>query len=181
MENSIVQTAREYACKCHRETNHLYNGRDYSVHLLSVYSFGMKYIRLVPAEFQQIVLAACWTHDVIEDCRQTYNDVISALSDLPGKDIFQIADITYALTNEKGKNRKERANEKYYKGIIDTPYAPFVKLCDRLANVEYSKTDGGKMMGMYRKEQDQFVRELWSGKTMIYEPMFQELEHLIDN
>jgi hypothetical protein len=47
------------------------------------------------------------------------------------------ADIIYAVTNDKGKNRKERAGVKYYEGIRKTPGAVFVKLCDRIANVQY--------------------------------------------
>ena len=37
------------------------------------------------------------------------------------------AEIVYALTNDKGRTRKERAGEHYYAGIRETPYAPFVK------------------------------------------------------
>jgi (p)ppGpp synthase/HD superfamily hydrolase len=71
-----------------------------------------------------------------------------------------VAEITYALTNEKGKNRKERANAKYYKGIRETPYATFIKLCDRLANVSYSKSVNSKMIEAYQKEQGGFECQL---------------------
>lgn len=50
-----------------------------------------------------------------------------------------VADIVYAVTNEKGKNRSERANEKYYQGIRENKLAVIVKICDRLANALYSK------------------------------------------
>jgi hypothetical protein len=43
---------------------------------------------------------ACWGHDTIEDTRTSYNDAANHL----GKDA---ADIVYAVTNEKGKNRAE--------------------------------------------------------------------------
>jgi hypothetical protein len=72
----------------------------------------------------------------------------------------EAADIIYALTNEKGKNRKERANDKYYEGIKNTPGAVFVKLCDRIANVQYSKMTGSRMFEMYKKENDEFVTKL---------------------
>ena len=74
---------------------------------------------------------ACWGHDLIEDTRVSYNDCVKALGEIP-------ASIIYAVSNEKGKNRKERANDKYYAGIRETPGALFVKLCDRIANVQYS-------------------------------------------
>ena len=76
-----------------------------------------KYIHLLPNNrVISEVLAACWVHDVIEDCRETYNDVKNVLGE-------RVADIAYALTNEKGKTRKERANDKYYEGIRNTPFA----------------------------------------------------------
>jgi len=67
-----------------------------------------------------------------------------------------VADIIYAVSNEKGKNRKERANDKYYEGIRQTEGASFVKICDRIANVQYSKMTGSKMFEMYKKENEHF-------------------------
>jgi hypothetical protein len=72
----------------------------------------------------------------------------------------EAADIIYAVSNEKGKNRKERANDKYYEGIRNTPGAVFVKLCDRIANVQYSKMTGSRMFEMYKKENTEFIKEL---------------------
>ena len=51
---------------------------------------------------------------------------------------FMAAEIVYALTNEKGRTRAERAGVKYYEGIRAVPYAPMVKLADRMANVRFS-------------------------------------------
>ena len=56
---------------------------------------------------------SCWSHDLIEDTRTSYNDVRNKLG------VF-VADIVYAVSNEKGKTRKERANDKYYEGIRNT-------------------------------------------------------------
>ena len=69
----------------------------------------------------------------------TYNDVKKvAGSMLTEEQALMATEIVYALTNDKGRSRAERAGEKYYQGIRETPYAPFVKLCDRLANITYS-------------------------------------------
>lgn len=145
-----------YAKECHRNTNHLYNGHPYEVHLKMVNDVGLRFQHLLPQKEMVIetVFAAIWAHDVIEDCRQTYNDVKLALGS-------EVADIVYALTNEKGKSRKERANDKYYTGINETPYANFVKLCDRIANFEYSLDTKSKMAEMYAKEMEQFSNRLW--------------------
>jgi (p)ppGpp synthase/HD superfamily hydrolase len=100
---------------------------------------------------------ACWGHDLVEDTRVSYNDVRSKLDD----DGYSfVADVVYAVTNEKGKNRKERANDKYYEGIRNTPGAVFVKLCDRIANVQYSKLTKSRMFEMYKKENEQFMINL---------------------
>ncbi|WP_298473442.1 hypothetical protein [uncultured Maribacter sp.] len=63
---------------------------------------------------------ACWVHDIIEDARETYIDVLENTN-------VTIAELAYALTNEKGRTRKERANDAYYRGIQKTPNASFVK------------------------------------------------------
>ncbi len=100
-----------------------------------------------------VVKLACWGHDLIEDTRVSYNDVKKVLGE-------GAADIIYAVTNEKGKNRKERANDKYYEGIRNTDGAVFVKLCDRIANVQYSKMTGSRMFDMYKKENGEFTKAL---------------------
>jgi len=168
--SEFINKAREYAILKHSETNHKYDGKPYDVHLKMVYDFGCKYIHILPNnETIEEVLASCWTHDVIEDCRETYNDVKKVLGE-------KVADIVYALSNEKGKNRRERANSKYYEGIRNTPFATYVKICDRLANVSYSKQSGSRMFESYRKENEHFKKQLWS---IEYQEMFNDLDNLL--
>ena len=115
---------------------------------------------------------AVYGHDLIEDTRVSYNDVKGVLGQ-------EAADIIYAVTNEKGKTRKERANAKYYQGIRETPGAVFVKLCDRIANVRYGTMTKSRMVEMYAKEQKEFEKAL--GRYTDYkhlEPMFKELDKL---
>lgn len=165
----LVSKAKEYAIKCHSETNHLYDGKPYETHLHWVYVYGIKYGNLLTERDLPFALAACWTHDTIEDCRQTYNDVKNICG-------IRVAEITYAVTNEKGKNRKERANDKYYEGIRLTPLATFVKICDRLANIRYSVDTNSKMLSAYRNEFNDFRNKLWSQR---YQPMFADMERLL--
>jgi len=121
-------------------------------------------------------LRAAWGHDLIEDTRVSYNDVKEHLGQ-------EAADIIYAVTNEKGKNRKERANEKYYEGIRNTPGAVFVKLCDRIANVQYSKMTGSRMFEMYKKENDSFIVMMGmdDNDTHPYDEMFDYLIGLFED
>lgn len=166
----LLIKSTEYAIKCHQDTSHLYDNRPYEYHLGLVQYFGLKFSHLIPEEDRLLVLCACWCHDVIEDTRQTYNDVKNATSK-------EVAEIVYALTNEKGKNRKERANEKYYQGIRDTKYATFVKLCDRMANIEYSKDTDSKMLELYKKEHPAFRAELSDGT---YLEMWEYIDKLLN-
>jgi (p)ppGpp synthase/HD superfamily hydrolase len=126
---------------------------------------------------------AVWGHDLIEDARQSYNDVKDVLGQ-------EAADIVFAVTNETGKTRKERANAKYYEKIRNTKGAVFVKLCDRIANVQYGKLTKSRQVEMYRKENDQFLAELgWGQGTphfnaevcMMYAPLFQCLIDLFQD
>lgn len=153
MNENIDKIAKDYAIKCHTETNHLYDNRPYQTHLNLVVSAMERFSHLIPEKDRLLVRAACWVHDVIEDCRQTYNDVRKVCGE-------EVAEIAYALTNEKGKNRKERASDRYYQGILDVKYASFVKLCDRIANMEYSHETGNRMFEMYCKENGEFVKKV---------------------
>jgi (p)ppGpp synthase/HD superfamily hydrolase len=170
LSSELVVNARYYALKCHTQTNHLYDGKPYETHLKMVVNYAIKYSFLVNKKSLEKVIASAWTHDVIEDCRETYNDVKDKLG-------IQIAKITYALTNEKGKTRKQRANKKYYEGINRTPYATYIKLCDRLANILYSKEQKSSMIEKYREEHINFRKKLYS---IEYHPMWEELDSLLN-
>lgn len=113
------------------------------------------------------LLFGAYYHDSMEDARMTYNDVLAAAREfLPEDGAVTAAEIVYALTNEKGRTRAERANDKYYEGIRMTPYAPLVKMCDRLANVEYSLGRSGegnsRMAEIYGREMPHFLEQLRS-------------------
>ena len=165
--------AREYAIECHASTNHLYgNKHPYSFHLQAVVDVALSFLNLIPEEDRDDVIAACWLHDVIEDCRQTYNDVKEKTNE-------QVANIVYAVTNEKGKSRSERANAKYYRGIRETKYATFVKIADRIANYEFSLGGyrGDSMARKYEKEFEQFQ---WEMGLIQYKPMMDHLRDKVE-
>jgi len=157
---TILEKSKEFGIKCHRDANCQYDGKPYEIHLEMVYNIGLKFIHLIPKEKQENVLSACWIHDTIEDCRQTYNDVKNSLNE-------DVAELAYALTNEKGKTRKERASDKYYEGIRNTQFASYVKLCDRIANYQYSIKTNSKMSGIYEKEMDDFLNKVVNNSEYI--------------
>ena len=158
----------------HRNTNHMYDTYlPYEFHLRMVVGVGEQFKHLVEEVKREDVKLACFAHDTIEDTRVTYNDVKEKLG-------FYVAELVYALTNEKGKNRKERANDKYYKGIRNTPCAVFVKMCDRIANVQYSKMSGSRMFEMYHKENDDFIKNLGITEHHMCYPMKQYLDKVFE-
>lgn len=156
----------------HGVTCHMYNSETYfDGHLRKVRLTAEKYIHYIPERYQDIVRAAAWLHDVIEDCRVTYSDVKKVVGE-------EVADIVYAVTNEKGKNRSERASNRYYQGIKANSYAVFVKLCDRIANIESSINISGTMLEMYRKEQLHFSNQL--NDNITYQIMWSRIDGLLD-
>jgi len=167
--NNLSVLAHDYAITAHASTNHTYNGKPYSVHLAAVHRYACKYGYLIPIEDLEVVRAAAWLHDTIEDCRLTYNDIKTEFGE-------QVAELVYALTNEKGRTRKDRANDRYYEGIRSVPYAAYVKICDRLANAKYSKDTNSSMLTAYRKENEEFKKQLY---VAAYDDMFLQLEEIL--
>ncbi|WP_405606739.1 phosphohydrolase [Polaribacter sp. Asnod1-A03] len=153
----MLQKAKNYAIEKHQATNHKYDDYNYDFHLNMVFEVGQQFIHLVEKDEQENVLAACWLHDIIEDARESYNDVKKVTNE-------KVANLVYALTNEKGRTRQERANDKYYKGILETKNASFIKFCDRIANVTYSKSIESGMFEKYKSENSNFVAKIYTPK-----------------
>ncbi len=135
-----VQKAKYYSIKAHNKVNQTYgDGKSYSFHLEMVDKYGEMFIHLIKDANDKIVVrCAIWGHDRIEDCRETYNDLAKYL----GKDV---ADVIYGVTDEKGRTRDERKPKKLYDGMLKDVRIKYVKLADRLANIEYSKSEHDEM------------------------------------
>lgn len=164
----VINEIRNDAHALHASVNHAYDRiRPYGFHLDMVVNGVRKFIEEVCQNEQDIlpVFFAAYYHDSIEDARLSYNDVMKTARQLMDEEqAFLATEIVYALTNEKGRNRAERANEKYYAGIRAVPYAPFVKLADRLANTSYAFSKGTadslRMSKVYREELPGFLEAL---------------------
>ncbi len=166
-----IEAMRQSAHDLHQSVNQTYGDElPYGFHLDMVAEGISTYGYLVCACEEDVLplFFSAFYHDSIEDARQTYNDVMRmARLWLTEEKALMATEIVYALTNDKGRTRAERAGENYYKGIRETPYAPFVKLCDRLANVTYScsidsGTSGNRMREVYKHEMPHFLPALKS-------------------
>ena len=152
-----MDVVREYAIGCHVRAGKLYDGYlPYEFHLRMVVGVAHRFKHLVPEAMFETIVGGCWNHDNIEDTGETFNDVKAVCG-------TAIANLAFALSNNKGKTRKERADEKYYEDIRNEAFADYCKLCDRIANIEYGVMTawaGGRMLDMYRKENEHFCNQL---------------------
>ena len=156
-----------FASEQHAARNLLYNNQPYSVHLKAVYAV------LEPLfGDNDVVMQAALCHDLLEDTGITYNDLQTSVG-------LAVADVVYDVTNELGKNRKERA-ERTYPKIAANPLAVIVKVADRIANTSYSKTSGSSMYGKYCAEFPLFRNALYNTKHMEQYPALGGMWDVLD-
>lgn len=184
MTNTLV--IREYFANLHdSECNQKYNKTlPYSFHLDMVY----EQAKLFPEYWQfgdLAIVISLYGHDSIEDARLTYNDLINikfpyplAYSDFDVRK--EAADIIYACTEEKGKNRLERHSDQYYKELMENSKAVFVKLCDVLANVKFSLLTNSSMFEKYKEEWNTSFKPklIQYGYNVTYETMVNYMESI---
>lgn len=142
-----VRQVAKFAIQAHGDQ--MYGNEPYSYHLEKVYNNVVKY---GGSELHQQV---AWLHDVVEDTPFTVEDIAERF----GGTVAKLVDL---VTNQETK-------EETFKRIRTDSDAVFVKLADRLANIE----EGGKIK-MYRKRHPLF-------KSMLYQPgEFDDLWAAID-
>lgn len=124
-----VKDAAKFAIKHHGDQK--YGSKPYHYHLNKVFENARKY---GGNENEQV---AAWLHDVVEDTRVTKADVAKEF----GHEVALIVDL---VTNRPSK-------EKTFTRVRTHRSAVFVKLCDRLANVQ-----AGKKNNMYKKRHESF-------------------------
>lgn len=144
-------------------------------HASQCYSGGLPYTHHLAAVEQvlrrfgvtdETMLTASWLHDVVEDTETKVKDVAEMFGP-------EVARLVHAVTNEDGANRKIRHALTYPKIRDAGPDAVRLKLADRIANIEA----GGNLVGMYKKEHEDFKRALFSvGQN---EDMWTHLEALL--
>jgi len=119
------------------------------------------------------LLVAVWLHDVMEDTATSYSDVKKAFDE-------NIAEIVYCMTDELGRNRKEKKAKTYPK-IRSNPKSVILKVADRIANVLFSRQQKSTHFDMYQKEYNDFqynlriyrqIDEMWD---YLYKSIFSEI------
>lgn len=102
--------------------------------------------------YDESIIVASALHDTLEDTELSYNDLKKAFGE-------EVAEIVYCVTDELGRNRKERKAKTYPK-IKGNWKATIVKICDRIANMQQSKDYNQRLFDMYKKEHEDFCRSL---------------------
>ena len=171
MTKEVLISFITWAMKAHEETNQKYDGLPFHLsHLRFVVAQYRKFKGLLHPADREYAYAACYGHDLIEDARITYNELVQQIG-------TRVSDIIYACTEEKGKNREERHSDKFYKELAEDEVAVFVKLCDILANVTYSVLTNSKMLRKRKEEHEKIKFYLYIPR---YKLMFDQLETLLN-
>jgi guanosine-3',5'-bis(diphosphate) 3'-pyrophosphohydrolase len=160
-QEKLLEEVKMFAIRYHGLQD--YAGFPYHKHLMDVEALVIKY-----SDDFELRLSA-WLHDILEDCPVSYNDIKKKFGE-------RVAEIVYRVTDELGRNRKERKKKTYPK-IRECKYATLIKLCDRIANMSNSIQNGHSMSTAYVKEYEDFKRALKVEGE--WEQVWSDLDELI--
>jgi hypothetical protein len=153
----------------------------YSQHLHYVHAQAKKFSHLIPGDKLFLVKAACYGHDMIEDARVTYNDIIEIgrKKGMAQQEAEELAEIIFLCTEMRGRNRAERKNEEFYRTLVENELAVFVKLCDIIANIKYSLLENSSMYEKYKAEWPKIKRYL-GNHLITYKEMVLYINKLLE-
>lgn len=146
----MISSAIEFALEAH--AGQKYGGVPFWIHPAHAAEVARGY------GLPDFAVAAVWLHDTLEDCEAV---TFGQLAEEFGQ---STANLVWAVTNMPG-SRRERHPATYAKIRSAGIWAGAVKLCDRIANVEYCLTPGGRkdLFKMYKKEYPEFKKALQCG------------------
>jgi (p)ppGpp synthase/HD superfamily hydrolase len=160
LEHDMIDFASEH----HKHQTYSLD-RPYTYHLRAVRDTVLRFLPYIPYNTApEVVVLAAWGHDLIEDTGVTRQELTARFGE-------EVSELIWRVTNEPGVNRKAR-HEATHGKIKESHAAVFLKLCDRIANVEA----GGKT-SMYRKEYTEFKASLYT--PGVFEPMWEVLDKIL--
>lgn len=153
----LITRAKEFALLRHGDQMH--GSVPISEHLTAVAAYAAEHVDLYFFDVYEaeVVVAAAWLHDVLEDTPTTYSELLIEFG-------AEVADAVNGVTDRPGKTRFERHLNTYWI-TRKNPISVFVKLCDRWHNQRRSSVAGkaSKHMKKYYYEYTYF-------KFALYEP-----------
>ena len=159
----LLQEAEMAAILAHK--GQTYDIFPYEKHLRDVVAILQRY------GYEGNIIIAGWLHDAIEDTTLTFNKIKNAFG-------VEVAEIVFAVTDELGRNRKERKEKTYPKIIACGEKAVSVKIADRIANIEHGIRMGNDITQMYRDEYNDFYKHLHEDNT-IADPLWKHLSDIL--
>jgi len=145
MTNIDLVKIREFADNAYKKANCSYDGHSYIFHpdMVAVQCLKFGWVFRNKSDID-IIHGGAYTHDLIEDAKLTYNNILAVC----GKDI---ADVTLAVTDVPAETRFLRHLLTMPKTVRDYR-AIILKLSDISANTTHSYKSGSGMFNKYRKE-----------------------------
>jgi (p)ppGpp synthase/HD superfamily hydrolase len=163
--NDKLNVAKQFSAMMHADKGQMYGKEPYSYHLQKVVD-----VLLANEIIDRDILAAGYLHDIMEDVGIDY----TILREMFGERTAQLVSM---VTDEPGKNRKERKAATYAKIALDLD-AVMIKLADRIANIQFSiDTENERMFTMYKLEHPEFCDKLRTKGQ--HGAMWGHLENLI--
>lgn len=163
--SDLISKARKFAEEKHK--GQFYGEFEYTHHLYQVKNVLERFNFT-----EENLLIAAFLHDVLEDTKTTYTEIKKEFG-------VEVAEIVYTVTDELGRNRKERKEKTYPKIRFDFN-AIIIKLADRIANIEFCiENKNYELLKIYQKEHQEFESQLhitlnYKG----YEDMWKHLNSL---
>jgi guanosine-3',5'-bis(diphosphate) 3'-pyrophosphohydrolase len=151
MMHPMIRDARGFSQKAHGSQTYgdIY---PYYKHLEDVYNVLIEFGFSEDNPQDLDLLTAAWLHDAMEDSAISYSDIKKEFGQ-------KVAEIVYCMTDELGRNRKEKKAKTYPK-IRSNKDSVVLKVADRIANVEFSATQNSGHFSMYQKEYEDFEYHL---------------------
>lgn len=143
--NPLTRQARHMAVVAHGEQS--YGPHPYERHLMQVVRNVWRFWEGDEALLTTLECAA-WLHDTLEDTSVTLASVRQRFGDA-------VADIVELVTDAPGEEREQR-HRRTYPLMRTNALAVFIKVCDRIANVEASLDTRPASMAKYEREYPYF-------------------------
>lgn len=148
MENQKLAEAIRFAKKHHGPQR--YGDHPYHVHLGHV----EQVLRFAGYGDDEELMIGAWLHDSLEDTPISYNDIKKPFGKI-------VAELVFAVTDELGRNRKERKSRTYPK-IKGIKKATILKIADRIANMNFAReSENWSFLKLYKKEHDSFIEGIY--------------------
>lgn len=167
MQNDLLK-AYYFAGNAHNGQKYGNSSKPMTDHLRTVSNLAEEYYDPILEWSISEIQVIAWLHDTLEDTSITFDD-------LEKKFGLIIAQMVDNVTDADGANRKEKKRNTWHK-IRRSKISVYVKLCDRLANMQESV--GTPFEKMYKKEFPLFEAALYTPGE--FENIWKQLRHFYE-